>query len=349
MVACGTRAQALRTIERLQAVADAVRSKGGRDLRIVSVLSARDMPSDRHVNEAWRASALVYSPSVSAGVSFSVRGWFQRCYLFLTGGFHGLPGVRNQVQMIARVRDVPEYHIFVQPPMRLRFRDPDTYGLERRHAPPSAEVMMGDPRNAVAPKRLRRGASRDDRVMELARALVRGVDWKYRVGEAEKHYSYERSFLHHLGEMGVNVSRELRGSADRRGVEVKAARERREPHPLHAPPATWLRARVWQQNLPQPILLQKTGILPIEAGWCEVGPPTEARCRAIVQETPDPVFVDALHAAVLQAILMREYLKMPWTKAHSGVPVLLDLALERYHIQRACRNGNRMLAGWVVR
>lgn len=97
VVACGTRSMAVEASSALQIVAEECRRTQGRDPRVVQVLSSNDMPADRHVNEAWKVEALVYSPCVSAGVSFSVRGWFDECFLYLVGGFHGLPGVRNQV------------------------------------------------------------------------------------------------------------------------------------------------------------------------------------------------------------------------------------------------------------
>jgi len=236
--------------------------------------------------------------------------------------------------MIARVRDVPAYHIHVCAPMRLLRPCSDDYGLTTRHAPPTAITMIGGAK-ALAP-----ASSKGLDALDLTRALARGIYWKHQIGQAEKHYSYERSFLQHLAEMGVKVSRAPHGGPPPRPVTVFEA-PRGTPHPTSSPPAEELRARVWQANLPQPTRLQASGILPSGEGWCTVLPPIETEVRELVQEHSDLPLTDSLHATVLQAALLREYAVL--TKADHSI----ELRVDEWKIRRLCKGRNRKTSQWI--
>lgn len=263
VVAASTRAFALRThnflLSELQRCGVAVDAADARDeppprrpgrppLRVrVGLVVWSDMLRGGHVNAQWRSlDVLIYSPCISAGVSFTVRGHFKRCYTVVSGGFEKIPDVRTQLQMTSRVRDVEGYEILLQAPRRreTRFRAP-------------APRVAGIPAYAGSYS-----------LLQMFRYVLSILRRKAEQTHQVRLHAHEDAFLRELAHMGVEVTQIRAPSCatarrDRGGEPVfcllPAARI-----PSLEPSLAKLETHVWNA-MPQPLELQRLGVLPREA------------------------------------------------------------------------------------
>ena len=91
--------------------------------------SAHDMEDHmKHIHRAWKVDVLIYSPVITAGCSFEVRGHFDRCFLY---AFQGTASVRSALQMTMRVRDLvhKDIHVVVVRAAAVYTRIPKDTGL----------------------------------------------------------------------------------------------------------------------------------------------------------------------------------------------------------------------------
>jgi hypothetical protein len=106
VVPCMTKAAALRLGQRLSA------SAPSRNVLVYVAGGERDLQSDmEQIHRVWaEADVLVYSPVITAGCSFEVRGHFSECFLY---AYQGTASPRSALQMVFRVRDLAARRIHV--------------------------------------------------------------------------------------------------------------------------------------------------------------------------------------------------------------------------------------------
>lgn len=106
VVPCMTKAFALRLDAQIRAIAP--------DLRILTYVAGSEHDMVQHmaeINRVWsEVDVLIYSPVITAGCSFEVRGHFDECFLY---AYQGTASVRSALQMTFRVRDLTHKTIHV--------------------------------------------------------------------------------------------------------------------------------------------------------------------------------------------------------------------------------------------
>jgi hypothetical protein len=106
VVPCMTKAAALRLSDRIR------RACPSRRVIVYVAGGERDLQHDmEHIHRVWReADVLIYSPVITAGCSFEVRGHFDECFLY---AYQGTASPRSALQMVFRVRDLAARRIHV--------------------------------------------------------------------------------------------------------------------------------------------------------------------------------------------------------------------------------------------
>lgn len=107
VVPCMTKAAALRLGQRLSAA-----TGPSRNVLVYVAGGDRDLQSDmENIHRVWaETDVLVYSPVITAGCSFEVRGHFSECFLY---AYQGTASPRSALQMVFRVRDLAARRIHV--------------------------------------------------------------------------------------------------------------------------------------------------------------------------------------------------------------------------------------------
>lgn len=105
VVPCMTKAFALRVYE--------IVKDWERKVLLYTSDSCADMLSSSlsKINETWGdCDILIYSPVITAGCSFEIRGHFDECFLY---AYQGTASVRSALQMIFRVRDLARRKVHI--------------------------------------------------------------------------------------------------------------------------------------------------------------------------------------------------------------------------------------------
>lgn len=292
VVACATRALAKRVYRFFDdcnaAVADETRRA-----RVLAVLSSNDNAKleGKGINETWRrVDVLVYSPCISAGLSFTVRAHFAKCFWAVCGGFPFLPDVRTQLQMSSRVRDVRHYDVLLQPPWALKLRAHD--------APEDLRaVPLGMAANSLA---------------QLTSYMLDLLTRRAQHNHFTRLYSHEAAILAEMAHMGVAVTvaptvsddtevvaRDLRMAlTPARQALSRAMKERttlrcglRRSHPALADTALTRPAyRCLARDETRQAMAQFSASTEISPGTAGAHPATAAGRRATA--APDPYAVD---------------------------------------------------------